>query len=145
MTAEQKQKIQQMRGEGQSYMQIASVLHISENTIKSFCRRNNLGIAKNSKPQTAKEMLIICKQCGKPLIQGKKGQHKKFCTEVCRHTWWKVNNGQLAKKAWYTLTCAECGKVFESYGNQKRRFCGHACYIKNRFGKAGDKYDTRAI
>jgi len=144
MTNDQKQKIQQMRIEGQSYLQIATALCISENTVKSYCRRNNLTTVKVSRP-AVKEIQSICKQCSKLLTQGKKGQYKKFCSDECRRAWWKANEGQLVKKAWYTLTCAECGRVFESYGNRKRRFCGHACYIANRFGKAGDEHDSRAI
>jgi len=39
----QKEQITQMRSEGFSYAKIAAALGISENTVKSFCRRNNLG------------------------------------------------------------------------------------------------------
>ena len=145
MTTDQNQKIQQMRYKGQSYFQIASILCISENTIKSYCRRNNLGTVKNCIPQVVREIHTVCKYCGKPLTQETKGQPKKFCSELCRRTWWKANDSQLIKKAYYTLTCAECGKEFESYGNQNRKFCGHACYIKNRFEKVRNCHDTRAV
>lgn len=43
MTNKQKDDITQMRGEGLSYSKIATLLAISENTVKSFCRTNNLG------------------------------------------------------------------------------------------------------
>jgi len=39
----QKKQITQMRSEGSGYSMIAAALGISENTFKSFCRRNNLG------------------------------------------------------------------------------------------------------
>ena len=42
MTEEQKTKIQQLRQRGMGYIRIAQALGISENTIKSFCRRNRL-------------------------------------------------------------------------------------------------------
>ncbi len=135
MTNIQKEKIQKMRQEGQSYSQISSTLGISQNTIKSYCRRNNLGATKSTKPKTEKKIFTSCKHCGKTLTQGTKGQPKKFCCEECRRDWWKVNDNELVKKAYYTLSCAECGIKFESYGNKNRKFCGHACYIKNRFKK----------
>lgn len=141
MSPEQKQKISRMRHERMSYLQIASELGIPENTVKSYCRRNNLGAVKI----TMEEKPAECKCCGRPLVQGRKGHPSKFCSEECRRTWWKVNDGQLVKKAWYTLTCAYCNKEFESYGNRKRKFCGHECYIARRFGKAGDGYDERAV
>ena len=53
MNALQKQNIANMRRNGASYAKIAAALDISENTVKSYCRRNNLGGelgAKSSKP-----------------------------------------------------------------------------------------------
>jgi predicted transcriptional regulator len=145
MTSIQKEQVQKMRQEGQSYSQIALALGISENTIKSYCRRKNLGAIKNTSPKTEKNICTSCKQCGRPLKQGTKGQPKKFCSEQCRRLWWKANDSKLDKKAYYTLSCAECGRKFESYGNKNRKFCGHACYIKNRFNKLEDLNDTGAI
>ncbi len=140
MTAEQKEKIHQMRNKGMSYSQITLELGISENTIKSFCRRKKLGAEPKNKPRTIGKC-TGCKQCGKPLNQCTKGQPKKFCSDECRRTWWKFNDSQLIKKAYYTLTCAGCGMKFESYGNKNRKFCGHACYIADKFQKASDIND----
>lgn len=145
MTADQKQQIQQMRQKGLSYLQIAAALNISENTIKSYCRRNNLGTMKSPKPQAAKEIHSSCKHCEKPLTHGTKGQPRKFCSDMCRRAWWKTNDNHLMKKAYYTFKCIECGQKFESYGNKNRKFCGHACYIKNRFEKEGDDYDPCSV
>ncbi len=118
MTNEQKNKIHQMRQDGQSYKQIASTLNISENTIKSYCRRNNLSIqtttAEIDKSNKDKQIHTTCKQCEKPIGQNKKGQRKKFCTDECRRKWWKSNEDKLSKKAYYTLTCNMCKRTFES-------------------------------
>ena len=45
MTAAQKQRVEFLRAKGESYAAIADDLGISENTVKSYCRRNNIGIA----------------------------------------------------------------------------------------------------
>lgn len=145
MTDIQKEKIREMRKEGQSYSQIALILEINENTVKAFCRRNNLGAIENTKLKEEKEICTVCKHCNKPLTQGTKGQPKKFCSEECRRAWWKVNEIQLNKKAYYTLICAGCGAKFESYGNKNRKFCGHACYINNRFKKERNTHESGAI
>ena len=42
MTDMEKEKIRYLRGEGLGYKAIASRLALSENTVKSFCRRNGL-------------------------------------------------------------------------------------------------------
>jgi len=141
----QKKQIQKMRQEGQSFSDIASILFISKNTIKSYCRRNKLLASENAKAKGEKEIYTACKQCGKPLTQGTKGQPKKFCCEKCRRLWWKANGSKLVKKAYYTISCIECGNMFESYGNRSRKFCGHACYIKNRFKKERGLNESGAI
>lgn len=133
MTSGEKDRIHEMRHLGISYSQIALQLSLSENTIKSYCRRNNLGKTINKKTTGVLDEKDVCKQCGKPIKQGSKGNHKKFCTEECRRLWWKANDAHIQRKAYYTLVCTECGKNFRSYGNTKRKFCNHDCYIKYRF------------
>jgi len=128
LTLTEKEKVHQMRLDGMSYSKISTYIGISENTIKSFCRRMKLGAGQKNKPRTIGKY-SGCKQCGKPLNHGTKGQPKKFCSDECRRLWWKSNDSQLIKKAYYTLTCAGCGMEFESYGNKNRKFCCHACYI----------------
>lgn len=145
MNDSQKEKVKRMRQQGHSYSQIASTLEVSENTIKSYCRRNNLGAAKSIKSKTEKEIFTSCRQCAKPLTQGTKGKPKKFCSEECRRAWWKVNDEKINRKAYYTLICAQCGAEFESYGNKNRKFCGHACYINNRFKREENTHESRAI
>ena len=131
MTDAQKENIRYLRGEGLGYRAIAARLGISENTVKSFCRRNNLtGVASKEPPQ-------VCRQCGQSLAKAPKRKERKFCSEACRRAWWKAHPELVDRKAFYTLACAECGKEFLSYGNQKRKYCSHACYIKARFQKGG--------
>ena len=61
MTDAQKEKIRFWRMEGLGYGTIAARLGLSENTVKSFCRRNNLtGVA-------AKETPTTCRHCGADL------------------------------------------------------------------------------
>lgn len=139
MTDIEKTNIRRMRKEGQSYSQIALALNINKNTVKAFCRRSRLQTSEKVKTKSKeKETCFVCKNCGKPLKKGTKGKPKKFCCEKCRREWWKVNDKELNKKAYYTLICAECGIKFKSYGNKKRKFCSHACYINNRFKKGSE-------
>ncbi|MBU3100654.1 MULTISPECIES: RNA polymerase subunit sigma-70 [Clostridium] len=145
MTNDQKEEIRKMRQDGKSYSQIIVSLGINENTVKAYCRRNNLGATVNTKPKSEKEIYTSCKHCGKSLTQGTKGKPKKFCCDECRRLWWKANDIEHVKKTYYTLSCAECGNKFESYGNKSRKFCGHACYIKYRFKKEEDLNDTAAV
>jgi len=44
----------------------------------------------------------------------------------------------------YPAVCVRCGKEFLSYGNRKRKYCSHDCYIKARFWEVEDE-DSEAI
>ena len=138
MTALQKENIKLMRGKGESYSRIAATLGVSENTVKSFCRRNNLGGVKAvpvPMPETANQS--FCKQCGKEIVQNPGRKTKMFCTYLCRMDWWKSHPETVSRKAVYSFSCPYCKTEFTAYGNKSRKFCSHACYIKARFGNNG--------
>jgi uncharacterized protein YjcR len=139
MTLFQKEQIQRMLSEGMGYSKIASCLNISVNTIKSYCRRNDLGgmaeVSQDEENTAENEMSSFCKNCGKPIKQIDGVKQRKFCSDKCRMAWWNSNTDMVNRKAIYHLECAGCSKPFNSYGNKKRKYCCHSCYIKDRFGK----------
>lgn len=128
MTTEQKKQIKTMRLQGMGYVKIGQALGISNNTVRSFCRRNGLDgdAAKNS---------IVCQHCGKPVKIVPKHKPKKFCSDACRTAWWNSHMKSVNRKAVYQFTCAFCGKSFTAYGNKGRKYCTHGCYIADRFRK----------
>lgn len=138
MTDVQKEKIRYWRMEGLGYGEIATRLGLPENTVKSFCRRNSLtGTA-------ATEASTACRHCGQPLAKSPGRKGRKFCCEACRRAWWKANPELVERKAFYRLACVRCGREFESYGNKRRKYCSHACYIAERFGEGGN-HDKGAV
>ena len=122
MTLEEKSKIYQLKKEGYGYKKIASELGISVSSVQSFLKRNPVDI----------DLLGTCKRCGMTIqsIKGKK--RKQFCCDRCRWDWWNSHIKEVNKKAFYTLTCKHCGKEFTAYGNQKRVYCCHDCYVKDK-------------
>lgn len=133
MDSKMKEQIAQMRADGESYTRIAEILHLSINTIKSFCRRKNLTIVEN-----VYEIQIVdtnCKYCGKPLMHKAGKKRKLFCSDQCRMAWWKGNRNTVKQAAWYKAKCDFCRKTFRTYGNKYRKFCSHSCYIQSRFGR----------
>ena len=108
MTKYQIEVLNTMRGRGKSAMDIALALHISVNTIRSYMRRHP--------PEDV--LQVECLWCGKPIVQVKGRKAKRFCSDKCRNTWWNAHPEKVQRKAYYRLTCAYCGKEFESYGNR---------------------------
>lgn len=123
MTNAQKETIKQMRSKGLGYAAIANAVLIPKNTVKSFCRRNNIFA-----PITSLVNTNTCKQCAKPIFQKPKQKPKTFCSDKCRLAWWLKNASH--NKA--VLSCAACNTAFLSY-NKARKYCSYECYIRDRF------------
>lgn len=122
-------RIIELRRRGHSYTDIAHDTGVSRETIKSLCRRT--GII----PEQTSPVATICEHCGEKLHTPAAG--KRFCSTTCRLAWWHSHPERLNRKAIYTFTCAGCGEPFSAYGNSRRKYCSHRCYIRDRFGTRG--------
>jgi len=132
MTNEQKKRISELRASGESYGKIAAALGISQNTVKSYCRRND--IAETVTEQTAISGVSRCECCGKVIQQIEGHKTKRFCCDKCRNRWWNSHLDLVKRKAVYKFKCIGCGREFTVYGNANRKYCSHECYIEDRFG-----------
>lgn len=121
-----KQTILTMRQQGVTFAEIASLLSLSPNTVKSICRRNGVQAAPPEKTD-----VTVCKHCGKPLVQIPGKKPKTFCSTECRTKWW---NKTRSRKP-YRLICYCCGKEFISFGNRKKKYCGRECYRLSRYDR----------
>ena len=119
MTDAQKSTVLTLRSKGMSFSKIAETVGLSVNTIKSFCSRH-------------KGQFCLC--CGEPITQPPRVRQKKFCSDKCRMKWWNAHIKDVNRKAMYDFICSNCGKPFQAYGNNHRKYCCHRCYILARFG-----------
>jgi len=127
MDSKQKQRIEYLRTQGESYAFIAKELGISVNTIKSYCRRNNLGAA-IKKEQLLSNQNNACDNCGKPLVHTSGAKKKRFCSDKCRMAWWANHPEAVNRKAIYHFICPTCKLEFQSYGNAHRKYCSRGCF-----------------
>ena len=121
MKTQIKNEINTMRLAGAKASEIASHLGIPASTVRTHIRRHP------EIPNT-----VVCPTCGKRVMLGASGRKKKYCSDRCRMAWWNSHPEAIRRKAYYMLTCQHCGKEFESYGNQKRKYCSRACYDAER-------------
>ena len=110
---------------GLGYKRISQITGLSQNTGKSYCRRHPLD-------SDASEDASICHQCGKPVEQTPHRKKKLFCSDACRMMWWNAHPDRVNRQAYHAVTCASCGRTFESYSSANRKFCSRACYAKFR-------------
>lgn len=125
MTENQKEKIHKFRMQGYGYIKIAQELGISENTVKSYCRRNKL---------TGEYTKCSCKYCGKKLTSDKQVS---FCSESCRKKYWTENQTLINRKSAVNYVCPICKQLFTDYARKHRKYCSHKCYIAERY-KGGE-------
>lgn len=137
MTNEQRGKITALRHQGFGYTAIANSVGLSKDSVKAYCRSHGLAGEKAESHSLAEVPTQLCLNCGKTLIQFPRRKQKKFCCPECRTAWWNAHPDAVKQKAVYTFICPECGKEFTAYGNAKRKYCSHVCYIAARF-KGGD-------
>ena len=116
-----KHQINMLRGKGATYSDISTKLGLSENTIKSHCRRNNIGT-----------FCEVCAECGENLLHIPKKKRKRFCSDNCRMAWWAKNPEARTHRAVYNFVCNQCQKPFTAYGNDKRKYCSMGCSVAAR-------------
>ena len=99
MTLEQKNEIIRLRKKSVGYTAIATQLGISKETVKTFCKRNNMGgIRREMKAESG-----ICPLCGKAVVSVPGHKPKRFCSSECRIEWWKTNPNKCNPNAIYLL------------------------------------------
>lgn len=137
MTNNEKERIRELRIKGLGYGEVAKRTGLNLETVKSHCRRHGLG--RNGEAlveiHDADTEYIPCKNCGAEIRQTPKRKRKQFCCDACRYQWWNGHPDQINRKAYYEITCQHCGKVITVYGDKRRKYCSHECYIADRFGK----------
>lgn len=126
MTEDQKNLINKLRSEGYGYLKISQEIGVSVNTVKSYCRRNEIS-------SMIKETITSCEQCGKPIDVSRRIT-KRFCSDTCRNKWWNTNSKPRTR---YSAVCPACGVVINMHRRNEKKYCSHACYIKTRY-KNGD-------
>ena len=94
MTAQQRERIAELRAQNYPYSFIGKALDLSPNTVKSVCRRKNFEAHGRRKTKAEKQSVVLCKNCKKP-VEGRKGQL--FCSEACRMEWWKTHRKIVEK------------------------------------------------
>lgn len=140
MTKEQRMMVSSLRADGMGYGAIARKVGISENTVKSFCRRA-FQQPETTQPAVSDAGEHKCLCCGAAVRQNAGRKEKKFCSDKCRNKWWNAHLDQVDRRAMHEAVCANCGRTFLVYGRAARKYCCHDCYIEHRFGGGGRGYE----
>lgn len=146
MTDFETKQIRELRMRGVGYRAIASVIGLSRDVIRNYCKTHGIDgyateLTLNIREQMQQGKACLC--CGKEIKQSTTGRKRKFCSEKCRREWWSAHP-QIAQRnetAFYEKACAYCGKTFTAYGNKNRKYCSHNCYVHDRFWREEEGLD----
>lgn len=125
MKVTERDEINRLRSLGYGHIKIAQQLGLSENSVKSFCRRHPLQTA-----EPRRQAKGTCPQCG-----AKVDSRRRFCSDACRTAWWNAHREHPNGKGQAGFICQYCTKSFAGYPAQNPKYCCHACYIAARYGK----------
>ena len=143
MTEDQALQIRKLRAQGMGYRAIASTVNLSRDIVRNYCRSKGIGGFRAEYEMNLRERMNdgrACAFCGAELEQPSTGRPRRFCSDLCRRSYWRMHRTDLQKKesSIYIMECAYCHEIFESYGNKTRKYCCHEHYILDRFGKTKD-------
>ena len=131
MTIDERKMLTTDRQQGFGYKKIAQLTGLSVNTVKTYCKRNALGVVVASRD--CHSMDKVCKYCGAPLVCTPGRKPKIFCSDVCRTKWWNAHPELVNHRDGQLVTCGHCGQVFGVRRKSTRKYCSHECYIAERF------------
>lgn len=134
MTDAQKIQIGKYRASGLGYKKIAERMGLSENTVKTYCRRHGLGGNMAQQQKVVQNEGHHCLYCGAAVQQTQGRKEKKFCSDRCRNKWWNSNLDKVRRKAVYLFECPTCKEQFTAYGNSKRKYCSCKCSANRNKG-----------
>ena len=103
MTNAERDYIIRYRESGKSCAEIARILGLSANTVKSFCQRNSIvPITPNTRVELPALSEAVCLCCGEKIEILPHRKTKRFCSDACRLHWWHTHR-DMEKNANATL------------------------------------------
>ena len=96
MTAQQLERIAELRALNYPYSFIGRALGLPSNTVKSVCRRKGFPASGKRKTKAEKHSVQFCKNCHR-ILPDTDCRIRQFCSEECRIEWWKNNRRVIEK------------------------------------------------
>ena len=96
MTAQQLERIAELRAHNYPYSFIGRELGLSSNTVKSICRRRGYPVSGHRKTKAEKQSAMLCKNCHR-ILTDTGNRNRQFCSDECRSAWWRSHRKMVEK------------------------------------------------
>lgn len=133
-----------LREKGMGYKKIASFTGLDRDTVRNACKKVEAG-AENRELSDRMESGEVCAFCGGTIERtGNMGRPRRFCSEHCRRQYWRLHRPEQKRKEdkLFLRTCAYCGKTFQIYGKNDRKYCCREHYRLHFYGSDLNKSEA---
>lgn len=91
MNAWQKQRIREMRLRGDGYKKIGDAIGATTDAVKGYCQRHGMaGFGWASKIDVnIEKQQVRCKCCGRIVRMNEMGRKRMFCSDACKHRYYR--------------------------------------------------------
>ena len=113
-----------LRGKGMSLRKVAAITGLTKDVVRNISRK--IVAADDDTLDSRISSRNACAYCGGDMEQhGAPGRPRRFCSERCRRQYWRLHRPEQKKKEdkLFLRTCAYCGKTFQIYGKNDRKYC----------------------
>ena len=129
-----------LRGKGMSLRKVAAITGLTKDVVRNISRK--IVAADDDTLDSRISSGNACAYCGGDMKQhGGSGRPRRFCSERCRRQYWRLHRPEQKKKEdkLFLRTCAYCGKTFQIYGKNDRKYCCREHYRLHFYGCNLDK------
>ena len=125
-----------LRSHGMGYGKIAAVTGLTKGIVRNLCL-NVPGGEPNENLDAQMQDGEACAFCGCPIDQHDgPGRPRRFCSDHCRRQYWRLHRAEQKRNPDIITIrqCKYCGKPFEIYGKNERKYCCRDHYLKHYYG-----------
>jgi len=123
------EQLKALRRHGLTYQQTADALGLKLGTVKAYCHRH----PEMENQQEEQTKADVCPYCGQLIVNTPKAKRKRFCSDSCRYNWSYRHRMLVNPMVSHFVACICCGTRFSCYLKRSKKYCSHACYIKQRY------------
>ena len=134
-----------LREKGMSLRKVAALTGLTKDVVRNISRKIVVAADDDDTLDSRINGGQACTYCGRSMEQhGGSGRPRRFCSERCRRQYWRLHRPEQKKKEdkLFLRTCAYCGKTFQIYGKNDRKYCCREHYRLHFYGCGFDQIQS---
>jgi len=134
-----------LREKGMSLRKVAAITGLTKDVVRNISRKIVVAADDDDTLDSRINGGQACTYCGGSMEQHVgSGRPRRFCSERCRRQYWRLHRPEQKKKEdkLFLRICAYCGKTFQIYGKNDRKYCCREHYRLHFYGCGFDQIQS---